>query len=73
MIKMLWRPRLYAFSGLLLFGAGAGVAWGTWKNICSDCPSIAQIRTFEPEQTSKLYSHDGRLLAEIGIERRTRR
>lgn len=71
MIKMLWRPRLYAFSGLLLFGAGAGVAWGTWKNICSDCPSIAQIRTFEPEQTSKLYSHDGRLLAEIGIERRT--
>ena len=27
--------------------------------------------TFEPEQASRLYSHDGRLLAELGIERRT--
>ena len=71
MLKKLWRPRLFLFSGLLLVGVSAGVAWGAWQNICSDCPSVAQIRTFEPEQTSKLYSHDGGLLAEIGIERRT--
>ncbi len=71
MIKKLWRPRLLLLTVFLLVGVGSGVAWGSWQNLCSDCPSVAQIRTFEPEQTSKLYSHDGRLLAEIGIERRT--
>jgi len=52
------------------FGA-VGAIWGAWQNLCFDCPSIAQISTWEPEQTSKLYSHDGRLIAEIGLERRT--
>ena len=32
---------------------------------------MAQIRTWEPEETSKLYSHDGVLIGELGIERRT--
>ncbi len=71
MTKKRWRPRLLILTAFLLVGAGSGVAWGSWSNLCSDCPSVAQIRTFEPEQTSKLYSHDGRLLAEIGMERRT--
>ena len=70
-IKMLWNPRVLGFGTLLFLGLGLGAAWGTWRNVCSDCPSIAQIQTFEPQQASKLYSHDGRLLAELGIERRT--
>ena len=70
-IKMLWDPRSLGLATLLLLGLGAGAAWGTWRNVCSDCPSIAQIRTFEPQQASKLYSHDGRLLAELGVESRT--
>jgi 1A family penicillin-binding protein len=70
-IKILWGPRVLGLGTLLFFGLGVGAAWGTWRNVCSDCPSIAQIRTFEPQQASKLYSHDGRLLAELGIERRT--
>ena len=52
------------------FGA-VGAFLGAWDNLCLDCPSIAQISTWEPEQTSKLLSHDGRLIAEIGLERRT--
>ena len=52
------------------FGA-VGAFLGAWDNLCFDCPSIAQISTWEPEQTSKLLSHDGRLIAEIGLERRT--
>jgi len=52
------------------FGA-IGAFWGSWQNLCFDCPSIAQISTWEPEQTSKLLSHDGRLITEIGLERRT--
>ncbi len=57
-------------TGFFLFGA-VGASWGAWQNLCSDCPSIAQITTWEPEQTSKLLSYDGRLIAEIGLERRT--
>ena len=71
MIKMFLDPRVWGVTPFVLVGLGAGGAWGTWLNVCSDCPSIAQIMTFEPEQASKLYSHDGRLLAELGIERRT--
>ena len=70
-IKMLWDPRVLALGTVLFLGLGFGAACGTWRNVCSDCPSIAQIQTFEPMQASKVYSHDGRLLAELGIERRT--
>ena len=70
-IKMLWDPRILGLATLLFLGLGLGAAWGTWRNVCSDCPSIAQIQTFEAQQASKLYSHDGRLLTELGIERRT--
>ena len=70
-IKMLWDPRVIVIGTALFLGLGVGAAWGTWRNVCADCPSIAEIRTFEPQQASKLYSHDGRLLAELGIESRT--
>ena len=64
-------PKLLILA-LGFFGFGAlGGAWGTWQNLCSDCPSIARISTFEPQQTSKILGHDGRLVAEIGLERRT--
>ena len=70
-IKMLWDPRVMVVGTVLFLGMGVGTAWGTWQNVCADCPSIAEIRTFEAQQASKLYSHDGRLLATLGIERRT--
>ncbi|HSG09428.1 MAG TPA: transglycosylase domain-containing protein, partial [Longimicrobiales bacterium] len=72
-LQALWRPRLFLFAGTFLVALGAGGAWGTWKNLCAGdaCPSIAQIKTYEPEQTSKLLSWDGRLISEIGFERRT--
>ena len=70
-IKILVDPRVLVLSTVLFLGLGAGAAWGTWQNVCADCPSIAEIRTFEPQQASKVNSHDGRLLAELGIESRT--
>ncbi len=70
-IKMLWDPRVMALGTVLFLGLGVGAACGAWRNVCADCPSIAQIRTFQPQQASRLYSHDGRLLSELGIERRT--
>ncbi|MEX2528397.1 MAG: PBP1A family penicillin-binding protein [Gemmatimonadota bacterium] len=56
---------------LFVVGVGGGMALGSWQNLCHDCPSVAQIYTWEPQQTSKVYSADGVLLAELGIERRT--
>ena len=56
---------------LLVAAGGAGLAIGSWKNLCADCPSIARVATWEPEQTSKLLARDGQIIAELGIERRT--
>ncbi len=70
-LRPYWRPRINLTVVVFLLALGTGVAWGSWRNLCADCPSIAQIRTWEPEQTSKLFSHDGLLIAELGIERRT--
>jgi penicillin-binding protein 1A len=69
--KRVFTLETLALSALVLGGLGIGVAIGSWRNLCSGCPSVAQIRTFEPEQTSKVFSHDGRLIKEFGIERRT--
>ena len=63
--RSVWVPLLVVAAG------GCGFAAGAWRNLCADCPSIAQIRTWEPQQTSKVVSHDGQLLGELGIERRT--
>ncbi|MCE2398320.1 MAG: PBP1A family penicillin-binding protein [Gemmatimonadetes bacterium] len=63
--------RLGWLAGLLLGGGGLGFALGAWRNLCVDCPSIAQIYTYEPQQTSKIYARDSVLVREIGLERRT--
>ena len=72
-LSALWHPQIYLYGGAFFCALGAGGAWGVWKNLCTGdaCPSIAQIKTYEPEQTSKLLSWDGKLVAEIGFERRT--
>jgi len=56
---------------LLVFAAGAGLAWGSWQNLCATCPSVAQIKTWEPEQTAKLLARDGRHIIDLGYQRRT--
>lgn len=73
LLGKLWYPRLYLLGGTFTVALGAGGAWGSWQNLCAGdaCPSIAQIKTYEPEQTSKLLSWDGKLITEIGFERRT--
>lgn len=73
LLSRLWHPWWFVLGAAFLGAVGAGGAWGTWKHLCAGdaCPSIAQIKTYEPQQTSKLLSWDGRLIAEIGFERRT--
>lgn len=68
------RPRLVAGALLgagALISMGAGLALGAWRNVCYDCPSVAQIFVWEPDQATKILSHDGQLIAELFLERRT--
>lgn len=68
-----WYPREYLLGGAFLLALGLGTVWGAWQNLCAGdaCPSIAQVRTFEHEQTSKILAADGRQITEFGFERRT--
>ena len=70
-LRPYWKPRANLLALAFLVAVGTGTAWGSWQSLCAACPSVAQIRTWEPEETSKLYSHDGVLIGELGIERRT--
>jgi penicillin-binding protein 1A len=68
-----WYPRQFLLIGAFVAALGIGGVWGTWRNLCAGeaCPSIAQVRTFEHEQTSKVLAYDGRQFHEFGYERRT--
>jgi penicillin-binding protein 1A len=48
-----------------------GLLAGTWESVCRDCPSIAQIYVWEPKQATRIFDHDGKLIAEFFEERRT--
>ena len=63
--------RRLGIAAFLLFALGMGVALGTWKAVCRDCPSIAQIYVWEPARATKIFAHDGRLITELYQERRT--
>jgi penicillin-binding protein 1A len=58
----------------LLGAYGIGLAYGGWTRVCAAerCPSISRlVGSYNPQQTSKVYAADGRLITEFGIERRT--
>ncbi len=59
----------------LLLGVGflVGLAYGSWTRVCAGraCPSIAILDDYRPQQASKVYAVDGRLITELGYERRT--
>jgi len=74
-IAQRWRPwhTVLALTLLFLCSLGVGLAWTAWNRVCLDdrCPSIAQITVWEPDESSKLYAADGRLIHEFFQERRT--
>src|ERR1043166_462642 len=46
---------------------------GAWSRVCAGgaCPSIASLTNYDPDQASKLYAADGRLITDYGQQRRT--
>src|SRR3990172_11259165 len=64
--------RTVAVFGMALgLSSTAGLVFGSWQNVCADCPSIAQIYVWEPIRASHILDARGRLIDELFIERRT--
>ncbi|MEK6688245.1 MAG: transglycosylase domain-containing protein, partial [Gemmatimonadota bacterium] len=53
------------FGGVFLVGA--------WTRACAGgaCPSIAELENYDPDQASRVYAADGRLITDFGLQRRT--
>ncbi len=67
------RARLVA-GAVLACAYLVGIAYGSWTRVCAAerCPSISRLVSGPgPQQTSKVYAADGRLITELGLERRT--
>src|SRR5437867_10006075 len=68
------RARLIA-AAVLLAAYLLGLAYGSWTRVCAGehCPSISRLvaNPNHQVQTSKVYAADGRLISELGLERRT--
>lgn len=72
-----WRDplfrRLVYVTGLAVSGLGLGLAYGSWTRACAGggCPSIRVLEEYQPQQAAKVYAADGRLITELGVQRRT--
>lgn len=72
-----WHSPTIRFRFLLTLGAlfvfGSALLIGAWFNVCAGgaCPSTAGLSGYDPDQASKVYAADGRLVTELGQERRT--
>src|SRR2546430_10237539 len=69
------RARLIA-SAVLAAAYLLGLAYGSWTRVCAGehCPSISRLIGTGDNvqmQTSKVFAADGRLISELGLERRT--
>ena len=65
------RNLLVALAALATFSAGIGLA--VWFTICTrdSCPSVESLGSYDPDQAAKVYAADGRLITDLGLERRT--
>jgi penicillin-binding protein 1A len=65
------RRVLLAFLGIVTFGCAVLAA--AWSLACAGntCPSIASLGGYSANQASKVYAADGRLITDLGLERRT--
>ncbi|MSR06699.1 MAG: PBP1A family penicillin-binding protein [Gemmatimonadetes bacterium] len=62
-----------AFILVIGAGLGLGLAYGAWTRACvaGACPSIGVLESYRPAQATKVFAADGRLITDLGLERRT--
>ena len=58
---------------LALVALALAVLAAAWSRACAGntCPSIEELGGYDPDQASKVYAADGRLITDLGLERRT--
>ena len=77
LLRRLWRRRSVRrgtlLAGLAIGGFGSGVVYGSWSRACAGggCPSIGRLEEYRPSQAAKVYAQDGRLITDLGEQRRT--
>ncbi len=52
---------------------GIAIVLAGWLTVCrgNACPSLDALGEYDPAQASKVYAADGRLITDLGLERRT--
>ncbi|MFL5401544.1 MAG: penicillin-binding protein 1A [Gemmatimonadales bacterium] len=73
-IRLSPRARRNILVGLLATLAfGLAFLAAAWSRACAGntCPSIEELGGYDPNQASKVYAADGRLITDLGLERRT--
>src|SRR3954468_23514645 len=65
--------RIILVSFLAVLAGGLAVLAAAWERACAGntCPSFAELGGYDPNQASKVYAADGRLITDLGLERRT--
>src|SRR4029079_7720493 len=65
--------RIVLVSFLAVVAFGLAVMTALWTRACAgnSCPPIAELGGYDPNQASKVYAADGRLITDLGLERRT--
>src|SRR4026207_2091797 len=66
-----WKRVMLALGAIFIFGIA--LIAGAWNRACAggSCPSIAVLSNYDPDQASKVYAADGRLITDYGLQRRT--
>jgi len=65
-----WTRRLSAAAGIVAL-IGAVAAWLVVRHYEAGLPSVAELKTYEPPQVTRVLARDGTVLAEIFTQRRT--
>ncbi|WP_419728098.1 penicillin-binding protein 1A [Lichenicola sp.] len=55
---------------LLAVGTASLIVWRKYEQLVSDLPTVGVLRTYQPPVMSRIYSGDGRVIAELAAERR---
>jgi len=65
--------RIVLVSFLAVVAFALAILLAAWTRACAgnSCPSIAGLGGYDPNQASKVYAADGRLITDLGLERRT--
>jgi len=69
-LKKLFRPRILLAAALGLAAIGLGGLLGTYVAVKKTVPDVSALETFEPNILTAIYADDGRIIKEIGPEKR---